>query len=164
MASTYTQEYMLRLKKIMASQYTLNEKDLQDPALHRGLRNADGTGVLIGVTGIGSVQGYYMEEGERMPTPGKLYYRGISLEDIVESHRKNNTFGFMEVVFLLLIGRLPNQRELDEFRAMLSEARQLPPGFTEDMILRAPSQDIMNKLSRSVLALIKWASAFGERF
>ena len=153
MASTYTQEYMLRLKNIMASQYTLNEKDLQDPALHRGLRNADGTGVLIGVTGIGSVQGYYMEEGERMPTPGKLYYRGISLEDIVESHRKNNTFGFMEVVFLLLIGRLPNQRELDEFRAMLSEARQLPPGFTEDMILRAPSQDIMNKLSRSVLAL-----------
>ena len=153
MASTYTQEYMLRLKNIMASQYTLNEKDLQDPALHRGLRNADGTGVLIGVTGIGSVQGYYMEEGERMPTPGKLYYRGISLEDIVESHRKNNTFGFMEVVFLPLIGRLPNQRELDEFRAMLSEARQLPPGFTEDMILRAPSQDIMNKLSRSVLAL-----------
>ena len=147
MITTYTQDYMLRLKSIMADQYTLRPKDLQDPALHRGLRNPDGTGVLIGVTGIGSVQGYYMEDGERMPMPGKLYYRGISLEDIVESHKKNGTFGFTEVIFLLLAGRLPNQAELEEFRGMLNQARQLPMGFTEDMILRAPSRDIMNKLS-----------------
>ena len=153
MITSYTQEYMLRLKALMANQYSIIPKDLQDPAVHRGLRNADGTGVLIGVTNIGSVQGYYMEEGERMPRPGKLYYRGISLEDIVESHRKNGTFGFTEVVFLLLTGLLPTQQQLSEFETMLAECRTLPHGFVEDMILRSPSRDIMNKLSRSDLSL-----------
>ena len=123
MITTYTQEYMLRLKSIMADQYTVKAKDQKDPSIHRGLRNADGTGVLIGTTSIGSVQGYYMQEGERKPMPGKLYYRGISLEDIVETHKKNNTFGFTEVVFLLLAGRLPNQAELDEFEAMAADGR-----------------------------------------
>ena len=156
MITSYTQEYMLRLKALMANQYSLIPKDLQDPAVHRGLRNADGTGVLIGVTNIGSVQGYYMEEGERMPRPGKLYYRGISLEDIVESHRKNGTFGFTEVVFLLLTGMLPTQQQLSEFETMLAECRTLPHGFVEDMILRSPSRDIMNKLSRSVLSLYSY--------
>jgi len=156
MITSYTQEYMLRLKALMANQYSIIPKDLQDPAVHRGLRNADGTGVLIGVTNIGSVQGYYMEEGERMPRPGKLYYRGISLEDIVESHRKNGTFGFTEVVFLLLTGLLPTQQQLSEFETMLAECRALPHGFVEDMILRSPSRDIMNKLSRSVLSLYSY--------
>ena len=156
MITTYTQEYMLRLKGLMANQYSLIPKDLQDPNIHRGLRNADGTGVLIGVTNIGSVQGYYMEEGERRPMPGKLYYRGISLESIVESHRKNGTFGFTEVVFLLLTGMLPTQQQLDEFETMLAECRALPHGFVEDMILRSPSRDIMNKLSRSVLSLYSY--------
>ena len=156
MISTYTQDYMLRLKTLMANQYAMIPKDLQDPNVHRGLRNADGTGVLIGVTNIGSVQGYYMQEGERMPMPGKLYYRGISLEDIVESHRKNGTYGFTEVVFLLLTGLLPTQEQLSEFEAALAQARQLPQGFVEDMILRSPSRDVMNKLSRSVLALYSY--------
>jgi len=156
MITTYTQDYMLRLKALMANQYAVLPKNLQDPNVHRGLRNSDGTGVLIGVTNIGSVQGYYMQEGERMPMPGKLYYRGISLEDIVESHRKNGTFGFTEVVFLLLTGQLPTQTQLTEFENMLSEARELPQGFVEDMILRSPSRDIMNKLARSVLALYSY--------
>lgn len=150
-----TQEYMTRLKTMMADQYT-PVRGQQDPSIHSGLRNHDGTGVLIGTTNIGSVQGYYMEDGQRMPMTGKLYYRGISLEDIVESHRKNGTFGFTEVVFLLLVGRLPNQTELDEFTEMLSHARQLPKGFVEDTILKNPSQDIMNKLSRSVLTLYSY--------
>lgn len=156
MISSYTQEYMLRLKDLMANQYAVLPKDGNDPNVHRGLRNADGTGVLIGVTNIGSVQGYYMQDGARVPTPGKLYYRGISLEDIVESHRKNNTFGFTEVVFLLLTGKLPTQEQLSEFETMLAEARQLPDGFMESMILRSPSRDIMNQLSRSVLALYSY--------
>ena len=124
-----TQEYMLRLKALMANQYSAAPRDLQDPNIHRGLRNADGTGVLIGVTNIGSVQGYYIQDGERVSMPGKLYYRGISLESIVESHRKNNTFGFTEVVFLLLTGKLPTQSQLDEFSGALAQARQLPQGF-----------------------------------
>lgn len=156
MISNYTQEYMLRLKGLMADQYAVLPKDQQDPSVHRGLRNADGTGVLIGVTNIGSVQGYYMQDGTRMPMPGKLYYRGISLEDIVESHRKNDTFGFTEVVFLLLTGILPTKEQLAEFETMLAEARQLPDGFMESMILRNPSPDIMNQLSRSVLALYSY--------
>ena len=156
MISNYTQEYMLRLKGLMADQYAVLPKDQQDPSVHRGLRNADGTGVLIGVTNIGSVQGYYMQDGARMPMPGKLYYRGISLEDIVESHRKNDTFGFTEVVFLLLTGILPTKEQLAEFETMLAEARQLPDGFMESMILRNPSPDIMNQLSRSVLALYSY--------
>ncbi len=150
----HTQDYMHQLKTILDDQ--LVPQNLQDPNIHRGLRNSDGTGVLIGVTNIGSVQGYYMEDGQRMPMPGKLYYRGISVEDIVESHRKNNTFGFTEVVFLLLTGRLPKAGELAEFSSMLAQARQLPKGFVEDMILRAPSHDVMNKLSRSVLALYSY--------
>ena len=150
------QEYMSRLKAIMADQYVMDRKQLQDPSIHHGLRNHDGTGVLIGTTNIGSVQGYYMEDGLRQPMPGKLYYRGISLEDIVESHRKNGTFGFTEVVFLLLVGRLPTADELEEFTALLSQARQLPNGFVEDTILRNPSRDIMNKLSRSVLTLYSY--------
>ena len=156
MNTTYTQEYMGRLRDLMTEHYDRAAMDPNNPNIKRGLRNADGTGVLIGVTNIGSVQGYYMEDGERIPMPGKLYYRGISLEDIVESHRKNNTFGFTEVVFLLLTGTLPTQEQLQEFQAMLAEARQLPQGFVEDMILRAPSRDIMNKLSRSVLALYSY--------
>ena len=156
MITSYTTEYMQRLKALMADHYTALPKGQQDPNVHRGLRNADGTGVLIGVTNIGSVQGYYMQDGARVPMPGKLYYRGISLEDIVESHRKNNTFGFTEVVFLLLTGILPTREQLAEFEAMLAEARQLPPNFMEDMILRSPSRDIMNKLSRSVLSLYSY--------
>jgi len=156
MNATYTQEYMGRLKDLMNDHYDKAAMDPTNPNIKRGLRNADGTGVLIGVTNIGSVQGYYMEDGERTPMPGKLYYRGISLEDIVESHRKNNTFGFTEVVFLLLTGTLPTQTQLQEFQTMLAQARQLPQGFVEDMILRAPSRDIMNKLSRSVLALYSY--------
>ncbi len=156
MISSKTQEYMLRLKTLMADQYAALPKEQLDPNVHRGLRNADGTGVLIGVTNIGSVQGYYMQDGARVPMPGKLYYRGISLEDIVESHRKNNTFGFTEVVFLLLTGLLPTKEQLTEFENMLAEARQLPHNFMEDMILRSPSRDIMNKLSRSVLSLYSY--------
>ncbi|MGN0979461.1 MAG: citrate synthase [Candidatus Avoscillospira sp.] len=158
MITPYTQEYMQRLKGLMEKPYTLKSRDRDDISIKRGLRNADGTGVLIGVTNIGSVQGYYIEDGERVPMPGKLYYRGISLEDIVESHRKNGTFGFTEVVFLLLVGRLPTESQLKEFETMLAEARSLPSGFVEDMILRAPSQDIMNKLARSVLALYSYDS------
>ena len=156
MITSYTAEYMLRLKQLMSNQYAVLPRDLQDPNVHRGLRNADGTGVLIGVTNIGSVQGYYMQDGARVPMPGKLSYRGISLEDIVESHRKNNTFGFTEVVFLLLTGILPTKEQLAEFEAMLAEARQLPANFMEDMILRSPSRDIMNKLARSVLSLYSY--------
>lgn len=125
-------------------------------ATKRGLRNDDGTGVLVGVTGIGSVQGYYMEDGERVPTDGQLYYRGISVLDIIKSHRESNTFGYEEVAYLLLFGKLPTKEEFDRFNAVLSHNRALPDGFTEDVLLRAPSRNIMNQLSRGIEALYSY--------
>ena len=127
--------------------------DSNNVLIKHGLRNADGTGVLIGTTGIGSVQGYYMVDGQRVPMPGKLYYRGISVEDIVDAHQQAGTFGYEEVAYLLLLGRLPAAEELAQFNQILANARQMPAAFTEDMILKAPSRNIMNQLARSVLAL-----------
>jgi citrate synthase len=125
----------------------------------RGLRNADGTGVMAGLTQIGSVQGYYIEDGERVPAPGRLIYRGINVENLIEGFVAEDRFGFEETAFLLLLGRLPNKQELEEFTALLSELRPLPRMFTEDMILKAPSDNVMNKIARSVLALYSYDDA-----
>lgn len=122
----------------------------------RGLRNADGTGVLAGLTSIGEVHGYVIDEGSKSPIEGTLRYRGIDIEDIVENCRAEKRFGFEEVAFLLMFGFLPSQDILDHFKATLTSYRDLPNEFTEDMILKAPSQNIMNKLARSVLALYSY--------
>lgn len=121
-----------------------------------GLRNADGTGVMAGLTQVGSVMGYYMEDGEKVPMPGKLYYRGINVEDLIRGFVSEKRFGFEETAFLLLMGRLPNREELGKFTELLGEMRPLPPMFTEDMILKAPSSNVMNKIARSVLALYSY--------
>ncbi|MFP4374687.1 MAG: citrate/2-methylcitrate synthase [Spirochaetaceae bacterium] len=118
----------------------------------RGLRNEDGTGVLIGLTEIGDVHGYIIDELEKIPVEGRLTYRGIDVFDIVEGFQTDGRFGYEEVAYLLLFGDLPSESELSDFRSVLAESRTLPNGFTEDMILQAPSSDIMNKLARSVLA------------
>ncbi|MCG0278684.1 MAG: citrate/2-methylcitrate synthase [Thermanaeromonas sp.] len=129
-----------------------------DPELYekynvkRGLRNKDGTGVLVGLTEIGEVHGYILDEGERIPDKGRLLYRGIDVWDIVHGFQKENRYGFEEVCYLLIFGELPDRRRLEEFTNLLAEKRSLPDGFVEDMILKAPSKDIMNKLARSVLA------------
>lgn len=122
----------------------------------RGLRNADGTGVLAGVTQIGNVLGYYVQDGERFPTEGKLIYRGINVEELIEGFMREGRFGFEETAYLLLFGALPTRARLEEFRKALSAHQALPRMFTEDMILKAPSPDVMNKLARSVLALYSY--------
>ena len=119
----------------------------------RGLRNADGTGVMTGLTRICSVEGYYIDDGERVPKDGRLVYRGIDMSEIVKNCQAENRFGFEEVAWLLLFGDLPTQKQLDRFSALLAECRELPDEFIEDMIMKAPSPDIMNKVARSVLAL-----------
>lgn len=124
--------------------------------IKRGLRNSDGTGVLAGITGVGSVQGYSILDGQRVPMPGRLYYRGINLFDIVDAHIKSETFGYEEVVFLLLLGQLPNQQQFDRFKELMAEARSLPLGYNEDVLFRAPSKSIMNQLSRGILALYSY--------
>jgi len=117
----------------------------------RGLRNSDGTGVQVGITRIGNVHGYIMNEWEKMPVKGELTYRGINIEDIVRG--KGENFGFEETAFLLLFGYLPKREELEQFTELLSTYRDLPEGFMENVIMRPPSKDIMNKLAQSTLAL-----------
>ena len=120
--------------------------------IKRGLRNNDGTGVLVGLTQIGDVHGYIVDEKEKVPVEGRLRYRGFNIKDLTDGFIKEKRFGFEEIVFLLLFGELPKKDELVEFTALLGSQRNLPDGFTEDMILKAPSNNIMNKLARSVLA------------
>ena len=133
-----------------------------DPAYYenidvkRGLRNADGTGVMAGITQIGNVQGYYMQDGEKVPMEGRLIYRGINVEDLIHGFVSEGRFGFEETAYLLLFGALPTRDQLVTFDQVLAEYRPLPPGFTEDMIIKAPSPDVMNKLGRSVLALYSY--------
>lgn len=118
----------------------------------RGLRDIDGRGVLVGLTEIGDVRSYIVEENEMVPIPGKLLYRGIDISHIVSGFLKNNCFGFEETCYLLLFGNLPTEQELKEFEELLVEYRSLPDDFVRDMILKMPSRDIMNSIARSVLA------------
>lgn len=122
----------------------------------RGLRNSDGTGVLAGLTNISQVHGYIMYEDERIPDEGKLSYRGIDVSEIVSACEKENRFGYEEVCYLLLFGKLPTKQELADFTALVGAMRPLPYGFREDMIMKTPSTDIMNKLARSVLSMYSY--------
>lgn len=117
----------------------------------RGLRNANGTGVLVGLTEIGNVHGYIQDDEEKIPVEGKLSYRGINLADLVHGCQRESRFGFEETVFLLLFGYLPNTQEMASFNRILGSCRSLPENFTEDSILKSPSENVMNKLGRSIL-------------
>ena len=119
----------------------------------RGLRNANGTGVLVGLTRIGDVVGYEIgANGEKIPVPGRLMYRGYDVVDLVKDAESHDDYCYEQCAYLLLMGELPTKDELQRFRDFLGSVRSLPPNFTEDMIMKAPSQDIMNKLARGVLA------------
>jgi citrate synthase len=118
----------------------------------RGLRNENGTGVLVGLTKVGSVNGYKVLDGEKASMEGVLNYRGMNVKEVVTGFQKDKRHGFEETSYLLLFGKLPNREELQEFKIILSNFRQVPDAFIEDMILKFPSNDIMNKLQRSILA------------
>ena len=123
----------------------------------RGLRNANGTGVVVGLTNIGEVCGYTIDnQGNKLPMDGKLYYRGYDIEDLVKNSFAENRFGFEEASYLLIMGELPSKTELENFNQILGAHRDLPSTFARDMILTAPSRNIMNKLARSVLALYSY--------
>lgn len=134
----------------------IDPADFERYNVKRGLRNADGTGVMAGITGICTVDGYYIDDGERVPRDGHLFFRGINMEDIVNACIAEDRFGFEEVAYLLLFGSLPTKEELDDFCNLLSYCRELPDDFIEDMIMKAPSPNIMNKISRSILALYSY--------
>ena len=131
--------------------------DYIDPALYRkygvkrGLRNDNGTGVLVGLTTIGNVHGYVMDEGEKQPIPGELYYRGINVKDIVAADRREHRFGYEETAYLLLFGELPTARELVDWKNKIGAYRKLTDGFRDNAIMKHPSKDLMNALARAVL-------------
>lgn len=123
----------------------------------RGLRNANGTGVVVGLTKIGEVLGYTKDENNsKIPMDGELYYRGYNIKDLIKNYVKENRFGFEEVTYLLNFGELPTEEELENFKALIGAKRELPVGFARDMILTAPSHNLMNKVARSVLALYSY--------
>lgn len=124
--------------------------------IKRGLRNADGTGVLVGASRLGNVHGYIINEGEREPIEGRLTYRGYNVYDLIHGLESENRFGFEEVGYLLMCGKLPTRSQLAEFQRTIGLERALPDNFTEDMIMRAPSRDIMNKLAGATLALYSY--------
>lgn len=119
----------------------------------RGLRNADHTGVLVGLSNIGSVSGVQKVDGVNVPAHGKLTYRGIDIKDLAEGYLTEKRRGFEETVYLLLFGKLPSRDELERFAEYMKEQRSLPEYFTKDIILSFRGKDIMNMLARSVLAL-----------
>lgn len=122
----------------------------------RGLRNNDGTGVMAGLTQICNVHGYVVSDGERIPTNGELFYRGYNIVDLVKNAQEEKRFSFEETIYLLLFGSLPNKAQLEKFTEIINGFMELPENFFDDMILKAPSNNVMNKLSRAVLALYSY--------
>lgn len=144
------------LYKQFVANNSIDPKYYDKYVVKRGLRNADGTGDIAGLTNICNVHGYVVNEGEKSPIDGQLIYRGYNINDIVNNAVSENRFGYEEVVYLLLMGNLPNRQELAAFKDIMAENRALPPSFFEDMILKAPSKNIMNKMARSILALYSY--------
>ena len=130
-----------------------------DPALYtkyevkRGLRDLNGKGVLAGLTDISEITSYIIEDSDMIPCDGRLYYRGYKIQDLVTGFEKENRYGFEEVAYLLLFGQLPDKQALENFQQLLGEYRSLPTHFVRDIIMKAPSKDMMNALARSVLTM-----------
>lgn len=124
----------------------------------RGLRNSDGSGVVAGITNVCCVHGYVISEGDKQPIEGELIYRGYNVRDLVNGAKKDNRYGYEEVVYLLLFGTLPTERELQSFSHLIAEYRELPRYFIEDVIMRNPSPNIMNKMQQAVLTLYSYDS------
>lgn len=136
--------------------YKIDPSLFKNYKVKRGLRNADGTGVLAGLTSIGEVRGYIIDDCDKVPVAGKLLYRGVNIKKLIKNSVEENRPSFEEAAFLLLFGKLPSKEEYDKFCRLLGKMRTLPLGFNEDIIMKTPCPDIMNKLARSVLSLYSY--------
>lgn len=145
-----------KLADLCCENYGIRPEQYTQYDVKRGLRDLNGKGVLAGLTEISDVVSTKVVNGERIPCEGKLYYRGIDVEDIVAGFLKDKRFGFEETAYLLIFGKLPNEKELAEFNEILAGYRTLPTSFVRDIIMKAPSKDMMNTLARSVLTLYSY--------
>ena len=134
----------------------ITKEEYETNRVKRGLRNDDGTGVMAGLTHVCNVHGYLIDDGDKVPDKGRLTYRGINIEQLVEGCEQEGRFGFEEVAWLLIFGKLPDRRQFGRMRDLLYGNRELPEFFLEDVILKNPSQNLMNKMSRSVLTLYSY--------
>ncbi len=150
--SAVTQE-VKNLAELCLERERINLELYRTYDVKRGLRDLNGKGVLTGLTEISEIRSSVMIDGESVPCDGKLFYRGYNVEDIIRDLKETKRFGFEEVTYLLLFAELPTPDELAEFKQLLSSYRTLPKNFVRDVILKAPSADMMNGLSRSVLTL-----------
>ncbi|MBP5463532.1 MAG: citrate/2-methylcitrate synthase [Lachnospiraceae bacterium] len=155
-------DYSAITKEITAYSELCRNNSNIDPALYerydvkRGLRDLNGKGVLTGLTEISEIRATETVDGESVPCRGSLFYRGYNVEELIGGARADGRFGFEEVVYLLLFGELPNRRELDEFCKVLAKYRSLPSSFVRDVIMKKPSPDMMNMLSKCVLTLYSY--------
>ena len=145
---------ILKLSELCSGNSVINSEMYLEHKVFRGLRDLNGNGVLTGLTEVSDIQSFEIgEDGEKHPCRGRLFYRGINVGELVGGFIKDNRFGFEETTYLLLFGDLPNREELDSFTRILSGYRTLPGSFVRDIIMKAPSHDMMNTLARSVLTL-----------
>ncbi|MBO5372686.1 MAG: citrate/2-methylcitrate synthase [Lachnospiraceae bacterium] len=145
-----------KLSNLCKETATINPALYSEYDVKRGLRDLSGKGVLVGLTEISDVCSTKLENGEMVPADGNLYYRGYNVKDIVRGIEETSHFGFEESTYLLLFGKLPTKEELQEFVELLSYYRTLPTSFVRDIIMKAPSRDMMNTLARSVLTLYSY--------
>ena len=135
---------------------TITKEEYETHRVKRGLRNNDGTGVMAGLTHVCNVHGYLIADGDKIPDEGKLIYRGIDVKDIIYGCQSENRYCFEEIVWLLIFGQLPDKRQYDRISELVYENRELPEYFPEDVIMKNPSKDIMNKMARAVLTLYSY--------
>ena len=148
-------EYTDIYGKICENTDLISAELFDEYGVKRGLRDKNGNGVLSGLTHISKIQSFKNVDGKKVPCDGRLWYRGYDVTDLVKGF-KGERFGYEEVAYLLLFGRLPNVAELAEFKSILNASRTLPTNFTRDVIMKAPSKDIMNSITKSVLTLASY--------
>lgn len=156
MAKSILNEQIESLSKIIEKNDRISLDMYEKYNVKRGLRNSNGTGILVGITWVGEVKGYDKLDEQKIPIHGQLYYRGLNVFDLVKGFQKEKRFGFEETVYLLLFGYLPSKTELDQFIMILEECRTLPNQYKEDVILKIPALNIMNKLQRTVLTMYSY--------
>lgn len=145
-----------KLTGILQSLPKFSEETYRQNNVKRGLRDIDGTGVVAGLTDISDVIAKKTIDGVKVPCPGELYYRGISVKEIIENYNDKTRSGFEETIYLLLFGKLPTEEELKEFMNVLIDLRKLPKNFVRDVIMKSPNKDIMNTIARSILTLYSY--------
>lgn len=155
-------EYTDIYGKICENTDLISAELFDEYGVKRGLRDKNGNGVLSGLTHISKIEAFKNVDGKKVPCDGKLWYRGYSVIDLVKGFH-GERFGYEEIAYLLLFGRLPNLRELDEFKGVLNASRTLPTNFTRDVIMKAPSKDIMNSMTKSVLTLASYDENMGDQ-